>query len=91
MSRLRIFTREEIANLLREAASHCKKSVPIKVHKTDGRTRVSRPKKEYLECIGAYIKAKELERLKQLGYAVDASFVNEVKQKASKYHIPLSI
>ena len=88
MGRLSIFTREEIRTLLKEAADYCKQKVPVKLHKSpSGRVRLGRPKKDYLDCISAFIRAKELKRLKEKGVAVDPSFEREVMAKASKYGI----
>ena len=67
-----LFTREEMANLLKEAHNVCKTKVKPTYHKI-GRSRprsvVFRSRAEYLSCIKDYINSKVMERVKSVGGA----------------------
>ena len=69
---LTLFTREEMARLLKEAHDHCKASVKPTYHKI-GRTRqrsvIYRERSAYLNCIKEYINSKVMERVRAAGGA----------------------
>jgi hypothetical protein len=62
-----LFTREEMAGLLKEAHNYCKSKVPRVYHKI-GRTRprsvIFRTRDSYLSCIKEYINQKVQERVR---------------------------
>ncbi|HDJ94977.1 MAG TPA: hypothetical protein ENG46_01400 [Acidilobales archaeon] len=65
-----IFTREEMAALLKEAHEHCKTAVKPKYHVIGvkrKRSVIYRPRSEYLACIKNYIQKKIKERLASMG------------------------
>jgi hypothetical protein len=69
---LTLFTREEMASLLKEAHNACKAKVKPRLHKigrTRQRTVVYRERAEYLNCIKEYINNKIAERVKAVGAA----------------------
>ena len=65
-----ILTREEMAELLKEAHAHCKEAVKPKYHQIGvkrKRSVVYRPRSEYLACIKNYINNKIKEKLRAMG------------------------
>jgi hypothetical protein len=61
-----IFTRDEMRELLKEAHTECKKTIPIEPHRigrTRKRTVLMRRREKYLDCIKSYIHKKLAERL----------------------------
>jgi len=61
-----LFTKEEIAQLLKEAHEHCKREVKPTWHqigKTRKRGILARPRRQYQECIKRYINQKIKERI----------------------------
>ena len=64
-----LFTREEMANLLKEAHNYCKSKVKPTYHKighTRPRSVVYRNRSEYLACIKDYINQKVQERVRSV-------------------------
>ncbi len=61
-----ILTRNDMANIIREAHEYCKKNVPITV----GKRRLSRSRSDYLACLKQYIRNRVAETLKAKGYNV---------------------
>jgi hypothetical protein len=64
-------SRATMAQIIKEAHAECAKEVPVRSHKTPaGRTRLSKDKDEYQNCIRRKIQNKVYERLKALGVNV---------------------
>jgi len=63
---MRLFTKDEVGGLLKEAHAHCKAQVKLSYHAI-GRSRrrnvVSRPASEYQSCIKEYINKRIQERI----------------------------
>jgi hypothetical protein len=63
---MRLFTKDEVAGLLKEAHAHCKAQIKVSYHGI-GRTRrrnvITRPASEYQSCIKEYINKKIQERI----------------------------
>ena len=60
-----------MAQIIKEAHEECKKEVPVRSHKTPaGRTRLSKDRTEYLNCLRRKIQTKTFEKLKALGVNV---------------------
>jgi len=63
---IRLFTKDEVANLLKQAHSHCKSQVKMSYHSI-GRNRkrnvIARPSAEYQSCIREYINQEIQKRI----------------------------
>jgi hypothetical protein len=63
--------RATMAQIIKEAHAECAKEVPVRSHKTPaGRSRLSKDRSEYLNCLRRKIQTKVYERLKALGVNV---------------------
>ncbi len=64
-----LFTREEMAELLREAHEHCKSEIKVSYHyvgKKRKRPVIARNREGYLRCIKDYINKKVKERAQEV-------------------------
>ena len=63
---MRLFTKDEVADLLKQAHAHCKSQVKISYH-TIGKNRkrnvIARPSGEYQSCIRNYINQEIQKRI----------------------------
>ena len=67
---LTLFTKDELAQLLKEAHEHCKREVKPTYHhvgKKRKRAIIARPRGAYQDCIKRYINQKIQERLGSVG------------------------
>ena len=63
-----LFTKDEIASLLREAHNACKTKIKPTYHKIGkrGRPIIARSRDQYVNCIKEYINSKVAERVKSV-------------------------
>lgn len=65
----RLFTREELADLLKRAHDHCKKAVKLTYHrigKARKRPIIARDRSEYMACIRSYIDSEIKKRIETM-------------------------
>ena len=94
----RLFSREELAQLFKEAHAFCKRHVPYKLHQIGQkrkRTVISRSREDLLDCIKAYIRDKVVERAKEIersqGIKIEGieEYLTGIEELARKFGIQL--
>jgi hypothetical protein len=71
MVRKRYLSRTDMTQIIRQAHQICKDKVPLESHKgPSGRTRLSRPRDKYLNCLRETIQDLVKKRLQELGVKV---------------------